>query len=124
MKEDLLSGTTYIVDRYAFSGVAFTAAKQVMHVPIATHTPYNMYDNLTIPSPGLQSVACFGNGMIGGFSHAVCQVAVDWIMNIIKQCRLRKLGFMLMVGFILHLLDLRTFTCSAFPYCDYVIDCS
>ena len=29
MRQTLLSGTTLVVDRYAYSGVAFTAAKKV-----------------------------------------------------------------------------------------------
>jgi thymidylate kinase len=29
MKSDLESGTSLIIDRYAYSGVAFTAAKEV-----------------------------------------------------------------------------------------------
>ena len=32
MKEALLSGTTLIVDRYSFSGVAFSATKKVTEV--------------------------------------------------------------------------------------------
>ena len=31
MKKKLDAGTTLIVDRYSFSGVAFTAAKQVLY---------------------------------------------------------------------------------------------
>lgn len=30
IRTSLLSGTTLVVDRYAYSGVAFTAAKQVI----------------------------------------------------------------------------------------------
>ena len=32
MKELLYDGTTLLVDRYAYSGVAFTAAKQVSNL--------------------------------------------------------------------------------------------
>ena len=30
MRRDLMSGTTLVIDRYAHSGVAFTAAKKVI----------------------------------------------------------------------------------------------
>lgn len=51
MKAMLKGGTTIIIDRYAFSGVAYTAAKQVYQVmavnPTETvdHTLHNSYIN-------------------------------------------------------------------------------
>lgn len=36
MKRDLTSGQTLVIDRYAYSGVAYTAAKKVEHY---SHTP-------------------------------------------------------------------------------------
>ena len=37
MKESLLRGTTLIVDRYAYSGVAFTAAKKVISIYLSIY---------------------------------------------------------------------------------------
>lgn len=46
MKQILHSGTSLIVDRYAFSGVAFTAAKKVslfVHYKVATPAAKEVY---------------------------------------------------------------------------------
>ena len=37
IKEDLLSGTTLVVDRYAYSGVAFTASKPVSSITLKSY---------------------------------------------------------------------------------------
>ena len=41
MKELLQAGTTLVVDRYSYSGVAFSAAKQVSTAPVYAHDYFN-----------------------------------------------------------------------------------
>lgn len=43
MRTLLLSGTTLVVDRYAYSGVAFTAAKVRFYIPIPMTTNVATY---------------------------------------------------------------------------------
>lgn len=44
MKQQLLSGTTVVVDRYAFSGVAYTAAKEVRCSNLCVYILYTLYE--------------------------------------------------------------------------------
>ncbi|XP_038604760.1 thymidylate kinase isoform X5 [Tachyglossus aculeatus] len=69
MKEKLNQGITLVVDRYAFSGVAFTSAKELRTVEAATRGSFGTerYENNAFQEKALQS-----------FHHLMKDTTLNW----------------------------------------------